>query len=83
MTTATPLTLHVTPEQRQKIEHLAEVNGYETPDDYLLSVIESLIEDPTKEEVLEDLRVSFREAFSGQTIPVAEMLADLEADDDE
>ena len=75
MTTATPLTLHVTPEQRQKIEHLAEVNGFQSPEDYLLSIFETLIEEPTKEDVLEDIRISFREALNGQTIPVAEMLS--------
>lgn len=82
MTTATLFTLHVTTEQRQKIEHLAEANGFQSPDDYLLSILESLIEEPTKGEVLEDLRVSFQEAFSGQTIPVAELQRSLAEDDE-
>jgi hypothetical protein len=83
MTTAEPLTINVTPEQRQKFEHLAEENGYDTPDEFALSVLEQFLKEPTKEEILEDMRESFREAFSGQTRPIAEVLAELEAEDDE
>ncbi len=82
MATLAPLTINITPEQRQKIEHLAEINGYDTADAYASAVLEQLIDEPTKEEILEDIRISFREALSGQTVPVAQMLAELEAEDD-
>lgn len=83
MTSLAPLTINVTPEQRQKIEHLAEINGYDTADAYALAILEQFIEEPTEEEILEDIRISFSEALSGQTIPIEDVLAELEAEDDE
>ena len=83
MTTLAPLTINITPEQRQKIEHLAEINGYDTADAYALAILEQFIDEPTEEEILEDIRESFREAFDGQTIPIEDVLAELEAEDDE
>ena len=80
--TTTPLTINLTSEQLQKIEHLAEINGYDTVDAYALSVMEQLIDEPTKEEILEDIRISFHEALRGETIPIEDVLAELEADDD-
>jgi hypothetical protein len=83
MTTLAPLTINVTPEQREKIEHLAEINGYETADEYALAILEQFIEEPTEEEILEDIRVSFREALNGETFPIEDVLAEIEADDGE
>lgn len=82
MTRLMPLTLNVTPEQHEKIEHLAEINGYDTAEAYALFVMEQLIDEPTKEEILEDIRVSFRQALRGETIPIEDVLAELEAEDD-
>ena len=83
MTTLAPLTINFTPEQREKIEHLAEINGYDTADAYALAILEQFIEEPNEEEILEDIRASFREALNGQTIPIEDVLAELEAEDDE
>ena len=50
MTTLAPLTINITPEQRQKIEHLAEINGYDTADAYALAILEQFIDEPTEEQ---------------------------------
>ena len=83
MTALTPLTIQLTSEQREKIEHLAEINGYESADEYALAILEQFIEEPTEEEILEDIRVSFREALTGETFPIKNVLAEIEADDGE
>jgi hypothetical protein len=83
MTTLTPLTINVTPEQREKIEHLAEINGYETADDYASSMMELLIEEAAiKEELLEGLRQSIHEMRTGQTVPASELHRLLTEDDE-
>jgi len=83
MTTAEPITLNVTSEQRQQIEHLAEVNGYETVDDYALSVMELWIKETAiKQELLEGLRQSIHEMRTGQTVPASELHRLLSEDDE-
>ena len=83
MTISAPLTINVTLEQRQKIEHLAEINGYETADDYASSVMEILIEElAIKDELLEGLRQSIHEMRIGQTVPASELHRLLTEDDE-
>ncbi len=83
MTIAEPITLNVTSEQRQTIEHLAEINGYETADAYALSVMELLIEETAiKQELLEGLRQSIHEMRTGQTVPASELHRLLSEDDE-
>lgn len=59
------LTLHVTEEQRQKIETQARESGYATAEAYLLALVEAdeddFIDDP--EEAAIDLVAQFREAW--------------------
>ena len=83
MTWLAPLTINVTPEQRQKIEHLAELNGYDTTDAYAQSVMELWIEEAAvKEELLEGLRQSIHDMRSGQTVPASELHRLLTEDDE-
>lgn len=83
MTEMTTITVNVTAEQRQRLEYLAKTYGYESVEAYALSIIEDVLEEPTKEEILEDIRVSFRQALNGETIPIEDLWTELEADDDE
>lgn len=83
MTSVEPLTINITPELRQRIEYFAKTHGYETVDAYALAVLEQAVEEPTEEEILEDIRVSFREALNGETFPIEDVLAELEAEDDQ
>ena len=83
MTALAPLTINVTPEQREKIEHLAEINGYDTADAYALSVMELWIEEAAiKEELLVGLRQSIHEMRTGQTVPASELHRLLSEDDE-
>lgn len=83
MTEMTTITVNVTTEQRQRLEYLAKTYEYESVEAYALSIIEDVLEEPTKEEILEDIRVSFRQALNGETIPIEDLWTELEADDDE
>lgn len=83
MSELTSLTINVTSEQRQRLEYLSKTYEYESVEAYVLSIIEQVLEEPTKEEILEGLRVSFRQALNGETIPIEDVLAELEADDEE
>lgn len=77
------LTLHVTEEQRQKIETQARESGYATAEAYLLALVEAdeddFIDDP--EEAAIDLVAQFREAWhdamTGNTRPAREVLAEI------
>jgi hypothetical protein len=79
MTDKVSLTIDITLEERQRIENRARQHGFDTPTDYLLSLVED--DEPTKEELLAELRESIREAESGQIIPASEFLTVLEATD--
>ena len=82
MTTAHVITIQLTSEQQQRLKYIAETNDFQNPDEYVQWLVESIIEEPTKEEILEDLRISLREAFSGQTIPASELYRLLNEDDE-
>ncbi|MCA0455609.1 MAG: hypothetical protein LCI00_16660 [Chloroflexi bacterium] len=82
MTELIPLTINLLEEQYKRLEYLAKTYGYETVEAYAMAVIEEVLDEPTKEEILEDIRISFREASRGETIPIEDVLAELEAEDD-
>jgi hypothetical protein len=84
MTDKVALTITVTAEQRERIEMLAHERGYESPDDYLLALVESDVDDEadmTKEEVLENLRQSLREVARGEVYPANTFLDMLDDED--
>jgi hypothetical protein len=75
------LTINVTPEQRQRIEALAQERGYPSPDDYLLALVELDAEDEdelTKEELLANLRQGLDEALRGEVYPIETLWDDLD-----
>ncbi|MBA3869503.1 MAG: hypothetical protein H0X30_10140 [Anaerolineae bacterium] len=82
MTELTSLTINVTAEQRQRLEYLAKTYNYESAETYALSIIEQVLEEPTKEEILEGIRISLREALNGETIPASELHRLLTEDDE-
>jgi len=67
------LVIHVTNEQRQRIEEFARRRGYKAPDDYLLALVEA----DEKAQLLSDLRQGIHEAMTGDTIPASKLLEAL------
>ncbi|MEP6987494.1 MAG: hypothetical protein ABI970_17955 [Chloroflexota bacterium] len=68
----TDLILHITEEQRQRIENIAQQRGYKAPDDYLLALFELDAEDDDfEEDPVAAFRQSWHEAMTGQTYPIA------------
>jgi hypothetical protein len=84
------LILHITPEQRQRIEAMAQKRGYQAPDDYLLALAEldaqgdlmlrDSDDDLTQEQLEANFRQGLHEALSGQTNPI-DKLWDMVDDD--
>jgi hypothetical protein len=75
------LTINVTPEERQRIEELAQQRGYAAPGDYLLALVESDAEEfdfETREGLVAGLRESFHQAVKGNTRPISELWDELE-----
>lgn len=70
--------IEVTPEQRQQLEELAQQLGFETPVDYVRSLIETdarahgqaLVLDES-EGPLQGFREGWQDAMTGKTYPVA------------
>jgi hypothetical protein len=77
------LVIDVTSEERQRLEELAREYGFDTPGEYLLSLVElgAPDEEDTHEAILESFRQGWREAMSGQTIPASELWNALQDDD--
>jgi len=75
------LIIDVTPEDRQRIEALARQHGYATPGDYLLALVDMQDDEPTKAQLIADLRQSLHEVATGQAIPAADFMAALDSDD--
>lgn len=75
------LILNVTPADRQRIEALAQQHGYNTVSEYLLALVDMQDAEPTKAQLIADLRQSLHEAATGQTIPAADFMAALDSDD--
>ncbi|MBI1280897.1 MAG: hypothetical protein GC179_22425 [Anaerolineaceae bacterium] len=73
------LVIHVTDEQRQRIEERARQHGFETLTDYLLSLVEE--DEPTKEELLNGFREGWAAAMSGDTIPASKLWEFIDLDE--
>jgi hypothetical protein len=73
------LTIEVTPEERQRIEDRARQHGFDTPGDYLLSLVEE--DEPTKEELLNSFREGWAAAMKGDTIPASKLREFIEGDE--
>ena len=76
------LTIDVTPAERDRIEALAQAQGYTTLSEYLRSLIEGAIEaEQTKEELHEEFREGWRAAMKGETIPASKLWDALQSDE--
>ena len=75
----TDLVIHVTNEQRQRIEERARQHGFASLSDYLLSLVEE--DEPTKEEVLAGFREGWAAAMNGDTIPASKLREFLDSDE--
>ena len=64
-------TIDFTPEERQRIEEQARQRGFDTPHDYLLSLVEE--DEPTKEALLNRFREGWEAAMKGDTIPASKL----------
>lgn len=75
MSDKTALIIELTPEQHRQIEERAHQRGYNTPEVYLLALVENdLIEDDLDEAALiEGFRESWHQAMTGDTRPVSEL----------
>jgi hypothetical protein len=71
--------IHVTDEQRQRIEEQARQHGFATPADYLLALVED--DEPTKEELLTKFRDGWAAAMTGDTIPASKLRELIERDE--
>ena len=86
----TDLVLHISQEQRQRIENMAHQRGYEALDAYLLALAEldaqgdlllrDAADDLTQEQLEANFRQGLHEAVSGQTYPI-DKLWDMVDDD--
>jgi hypothetical protein len=77
------LTIDVTPEEHQRITDLAHQHGFDSPGEYLLSlvdVVEPEDDEETKEQVLEEIRQGWQAAMRGETIPASELWDALNSD---
>ena len=81
MTDREDLVISMTVEKRQRIEIQARQHGYGTAGEYLLALADMEDEEPSKAQVLADLRQSLYEVKTGQTIPASDFLAALDSDD--
>ena len=75
------LVIEMTAEKRQRIEILARQHGYQTAGEYLLALADMDDEQPSKAQLLADLRQSLYEVKTGQIIPAADFLAALDSDE--
>lgn len=72
------LVINVTPEKKARIEMLAHENGYETPGEYLLALIDALDEEPTTEKLLANLRQGLKEAIRGEVHSINTLWDDID-----
>lgn len=74
------LQIEITDEEMEYIGRLAREQGFETPEAY----VKSLVLDPTKAELLNDIREGLLAVRRGDPMPtIDELWAELEHDDDE
>ncbi|MEO8612639.1 MAG: hypothetical protein ABI690_32395 [Chloroflexota bacterium] len=81
MTEIEDLVIQVTHEKRLEIEVLARQHGYETVGEYLLALVDMQQEEPTKAQILADLKQSLYEVKIGQTMSAADFLTSLDSDE--
>jgi hypothetical protein len=75
----TYLQIEVTDEERQYLEHLAHEQGFETPEAY----VKSVVLEPTKAELLNDIREGLLAVQRGDPMPtIDELWAELDNDDE-
>ena len=75
------LTLDITHSEREKIEELAQLHGYESVQAYLLALVKADNEQfdfDTPAGLANGLRESLRQAITGDTRPVSELWDALE-----
>jgi len=73
------LVIHVTNEQRQRLEKVARERGFNAPDDYLLALFELDVEDDDAEEdPVAAFRQSWHEAMTGKTYPISTLWDDMD-----
>lgn len=72
------LVLHITNEQRQLIEDRAREQGFNTPTEYLLALVEA---EPTKEELMNGFREGWAAAMTDDTIPASKLREFLDSDE--
>lgn len=76
----TYLRIEVTDDELRQIQHLAREQGFQTPEDY----IKSLVLEPTKAELLNDIREGLLMSKGGDSMLNADDLwLELEQNDDE
>ena len=74
------LQIEITDEERQYLEQLAHEQGFETPEAY----VKSVVLEPTKAELLRDIREGLLAVQRGDPMPsIEELWAELESDQDE
>lgn len=75
------LTLDITHSEREQIEKLAEMHGYDSVQNYLLALVKADNEQfdfDTQTGLLNGLRESLRQAITGDIRPVSELWDELE-----
>ena len=75
------LTLDITHSEREQIEKLAHLHGYESVQTYLLALVKADDEQfdfDTQAGLMNGLRESLRQAITGDTRPVSELWDALE-----
>jgi hypothetical protein len=72
------LVIDVTPEKKAHIEMLAHEHGYASPGEYLLALVDALDDEPTKEELLANLRQGLKETLRGEVLPIDTLWDDLD-----
>lgn len=72
------LQIEITDEERQYLEQLAHEQGFETPEAY----VKSLVLEPTKAELLNDIREGLLAVQRGDPMPsIDDLWAELEDDE--
>jgi hypothetical protein len=73
------LQIEITDEERHYLEALAREQGFETPEAY----VKSVVLEPTKAEILNDIREGLMAVQRGDPMPtIDELWAELESEDE-
>ncbi|MDX2076435.1 MAG: hypothetical protein SFZ02_08410 [bacterium] len=78
------LCIEITKSQFERLQKLAHEYGHHSVEAYMMRVVEELEIEPTKEEILDDIRESMLAIKRGEPMmTIEEMWAEVEKDDDE